>query len=462
MDTTLFENEAYMRMLYDQFRTSTNGQFGDNTLLTSAIGEVFCNSPHTMIYVGCGSGNGLSSFGQAYHPKQWICIDSNPDLLKRISFKCTKICSTISSRDHSLAYRFSDPTFCGLTDVSPVLIDQYKLVRLPNEEVKCKPLDSVIEGVGKESKALVIDVPGSEIDILQSGNRVLSSVQYLVVKSYRPSSKMPLLYNDAERMISSLGYKLTRCIDDDAYTCWSVWTRWTPDTKWNLSVYTTSSDIGKYLYRLCGVYYLSTLHPERDFKMPSGTPLLHNKYIIPEEEYRTIKWHTAVYEDTHAFSNIYLPENHHVVVNSAFQNNRYVYPCLKEFMKVLPPINEEFSYSLFDCLRAQVSDKRNVCLVMLDNKEEYIQKSIQEMKEQGATAFIGCRLRGDSKCVTIEIDYIIGEELEMLRKNEWLMLCVLSHFNYFIMDSSCISQWIRLIHRDTLCLKWCCPVEWYE
>jgi hypothetical protein len=159
MDTSLFENEAYMRMLYDQFRTSTNGQFGDNTLLISAIGEVFCNSPHTMIYVGCGSGNGLSSFRQAYHPKQWICIDSNPDLLKQISLKCTKICATISSRDNSLTYRFSDPTFCGLTDISSVLIDQYKLVRLPNEEVKCKPLDSIIGEVDKERSAHALADP---------------------------------------------------------------------------------------------------------------------------------------------------------------------------------------------------------------------------------------------------------------------------------------------------------------
>jgi hypothetical protein len=435
-------NEEYLKLMYEQFRQSTNGNFGDSTLLSSAIQEVFCCSPHTMIYIGCDN---ISTFQSIFNPKKQI----------RITDKLSSNCKGVWNR-------FSNPKFCGLNQASDVLVEQYKLVRLGTEEVDCKTLDEVagalLQGDQKgasDSKGLVIDVPGSEVDILNSGQNLLSSVEYLVVKSYLPSSKMQNLLLDTENYLKSINYKLTRTVVDDAYTAWSVWTRFMPTTKWCLSVQLSSpSKLAEHLYQLCAAYSIAQ---ERgyEFKMQFLHPAFDRFCNTPEKEFKKIKWHSVVYEDRHNYFTSHLVELQHVMLNSAFQNNRFVYECREQFLSMLN-LEHGQDFLLFECLTQRNPE---ACLVMLDNSEDFVRQSVEEMRQRGAKYFIGCSL--EEKKTSDLVDYNMSAEMEMLRKNEWLTLLLFRHFNYLVMDSTCLSQWIRLI-RPTLDLEWICPVTYYD
>ena len=465
----LLQNEAYMRMMYDQFRTNTNGTYGDFTLLLSAIQERFRQPPAIIINVG--GTNELSQFQKIFKCNFVLRIDEQD--YKSWSRSVIPLKTVVGCQEQKMWHTYSDKNFCGFVPLSNVLVDQYNLVHVSVEAKECLTLDDVVKNhvSADSSKALVIDTPGSEIDVLQSATITLPSTEYLVVKSYKPSSKMPFeyLYSNTQTYLQSLGYNLTRTIDNDAYTCWSVWTRWMVGSTWYLTIDLgqPDDDLGLKLYKLAAVYNLAKRkgYVLRLCETVSPFEAQFTKKLCTTgwEAYRAIPFHRVVYEDAHQYSEVYFPPHSHIMLEGKFQNNRFVLPHREEFLNELTfnPETDRMSYVLFDCLvqyvitsNSEVNAKSTeVCLVLLDNTEEFIHHAVAKMKQQGAKLFIGCSLSNSKTCCTSVqklMNYTLTGEMDNLKQNQWMMLLVFRHFSYLILDPTAFSQWIRLIRKDDL------------
>ena len=369
----LLQNEDYMKMLYDQFRTNTNGTFGDLTILFDRMTQVLPEHAKGCVYVGVGEGAGLSDWRKVLNctPGDFVVIDGNAELLRHVDKRYNPVhaviataeaaagtASTVSAEAASLPwFRTSHRDLNGCTKPTNAILAEYGAVELPPTTVEIKTLDEVVESVeaGSRRNVLIIDVPNSELNIL--GSATLSSCEVVAIRSYRDTVKGVSTESTVKEWLTSRGFQHIVSQPDSALTTWTLFTRFAPPStssvrKWYLSVELDNPQpadvrneqhvqhareaqnavlITRELYKLVAGWSIARRRGYHFVAPAACTPLIQflaSQVGVPRAETvkAGVKWHTVVCcgeDDETQYVDPYLPPHKHTLLRGSFRNPRY-------------------------------------------------------------------------------------------------------------------------------------------
>ena len=457
------------RMMYENFMES-QGPYGNSDLVFSEGAKVCCEPPKGIWWVGCGNGSGMSLIRTSLNCRKVWCIDANSTLLRDIDPHYNPICAVLDSQPREDANWFvtSNKDFNGLHDFGHVVEDQYRLVRIRSDTVKTTTFDELASTftISQPPNCMILDVPGSEAHIIAGASKVLEKIEYVFIKSYLPNAQEKFDIRLTERVMNEIGFQHSRTYADSTYTVWSVWFRYLPTTKWSMTCQLDNGGtIGELLFQLANAYCLSKrkgyqLRLNADVvDLTGGRSFMQPFFKTSSKVYNSYKWHKLVYEPEHTYCDQYIPPQQHIMLVGSYQNERFTEPHRLEFIRQLnfpEDIMQTIVQAVYQLSYIVKAPYQSMCIVCLDEPDDYLIDSIQKMKERGAQKFIGLSIDGkypmrESIKHLIDVDLTEGLQFDILR------LMTIRCFRYMIIGSDAVSQWGRLTLEDLSSIEAICP-----
>lgn len=460
MNDPLFQFQS--KMMYEKFRES-EGPYGNTELVFTQGSRMCCEPPTGILWIGCGNGSGLGLIRSGLKTSKVWCIDGNASLLRDIDpfyHPTHAILSSVTSTGACREWHVtSNKDFNGLCEVSEVIEEQYRIVPIRSDKVDTVSLDDLAGALF--ANCIILDTPGSEVEILKGSLRTLEHVEYLFVKSFLPNSKQSVNALETEKLVQLLGFQHFETFSDTAYTIWTVWRKYLPTTKWSMTIrLNPESSLGVLLYQIATAFSLSKrlgyrLRLPRDaISLEGERQILSRLFKTSPEVYKSYSWHKLVYETKDQYCTLSPPPYQHIMLVGEFVHESFTDPYRKEFIEKL-----SFDEGLVQQVRHATQglagyfqlSANKLCLVCVESDasedaayQEFILSAIEEMKEAGAQAFVGLSVSGKpissallKSSIQLDLSEAIGFDL--------LRLLTISEFKYIIVGKDPIFQWARFL-----------------
>ena len=175
-------------------------------------------TPNTILDIGAHFGE-FASLAKSFFPESRIvCIEANKDCEPFLQNSGFEYYISLLGNNHSKVVFFKnkeDMTSTG-NSIYRELTPHYRDENIIKEQIVMNTLDSLFESKNKNYDLIKIDTQGSEIDILQGGQSIVSNAKGILLEvSYRPYNKNAPLEHDVVNYMNSINFSLKWVLDEN-------------------------------------------------------------------------------------------------------------------------------------------------------------------------------------------------------------------------------------------------------